>query len=355
MSQFFVDERDLGMIYPGFVFVNLHPETQQLFVVGSAYIHQHRVIGFLGNEEAHIDAAHGRKLQRGEERLFRRKVTGGQPNPLARAVEHEHDRHLDRVIPVVRPVGHGLHHQALRSFRRRIIMVVEQFLLRREEPVVGENHLEFAHRHAGDLDLHVAPRPDRGIFAGVFAAHVHPADKTMFAVDDLDFAMIAQGKRPAIAQGMGGAKPGKFPAGLDERREMRAPQAEATDAIEKQPHFHAALRRGHEMSEHFAATRVIAPDVKLDMHVPARLVDPLGQRREELAAIDQEAGAFGGGNGKLVQPRKQIDDRLFALGQLLHQRLVCAVILRSSRAPARSIARVARSFCLTSRSVPKTK
>ncbi len=136
----------------------------------------------------------------------------------------------------------------------------------------------------------------------------------MFAVDDLDFAMIAQRKRPTIAQGMSGAKPGKFPARGDERREMRAPQAEAPDAIEEEPHFHTALRGGHEMRQHFTSTRVVAPDVKFDMHVPARLIDPFGQGREELAAIDQETGTFGGGNGKLIQPREQVHGRLFGVG-----------------------------------------
>lgn len=130
---------------------------------------------------------------------------------------------MNRVIRVVRPVGHGLHDQPLRICRDRIVATVESFFFRREKPVIGENHLEFPHGDADQFDLHVAPWTDGGIFAGVFTVHLLPAHEATLSVDDLDFAMIAQSERPAITKRMGGAEPGEFATGGNERREVRTP------------------------------------------------------------------------------------------------------------------------------------
>ena len=64
------------------------------------------MIGFFRDEQADIDAARGGELEGGEERLIRHEVAGGQPDALPGGVEHEDERHLDRISGRVRAVGH---------------------------------------------------------------------------------------------------------------------------------------------------------------------------------------------------------------------------------------------------------
>ena len=74
------------------------------------------------------------------------------------------------------------------------------------------------------------------------------------------------------------------------------------------------------MLQHFPAARVITPDIKFDVNVMPCLVDAFGQRREKLIAIDQEPRAFPSGDSEFVELGKEIDDRLFCVGQSLHKR-----------------------------------
>src|SRR4029079_18360926 len=122
--------------------------------------------------------------------------------------------------------------------------------------VIGKNHLEFSRRAAGDFDLDIAPGANRRIFTRVFAAHVHPADETVCAIDDLELPMIPQSESPLIAQRMRGAEPGKLTSGLDQPRKVEMPHPETANGIEQQAHFYASTRSGGEAVEHFVRPRI---------------------------------------------------------------------------------------------------
>jgi hypothetical protein len=69
------------------------------------------------------------------------------------------------------------------------------------------------------------------------------------------------------------------------------------------------------MIEHRAAAGVVAPDVKFQVDVMPRLINPISQGWEKLIAIDQEPRFFGGGNGEFVEPGEKIDDRRAAIAR----------------------------------------
>ena len=58
---------------------------------------------------------------------------------------------------------------------------------------------------------------------------------------------------------------------------------------------------GDEAVEHFIRPRIVLPDVKLDVDMMSRFLDPLPKRGEECAAIDQEPRLIRAGDGVFVQ------------------------------------------------------
>jgi hypothetical protein len=49
---------------------------------------------------------------------------------------------------------------------------------------------------------------------------------------------------------------------------------------------------------------ILLPDVKLDVHMMLRFLDPLPERGEELTAIDQQPCLIRTGDGVLMQRRE---------------------------------------------------
>src|SRR4051794_15935944 len=100
---------------------------------------------------------------------------------------------------------------------------------------------------------------------------------------------------------MSSPKPGNPPARIDESLEMRATQAEAADRIEQQPNFDASHRCRYQTLEHFLCAIVSPPDIKLDVYMVARFIDPLPQRSEEFGTVNQQTGLIGTGYCILIQ------------------------------------------------------
>ena len=96
---------------------------------------------------------------------------------------------------------------------RREIARLDNFLSGGEEPVVGEDLLQFAGHGAGGLQLHVPPMPERGIEPLVFAADVHTADEGDDPVDDLKFAVVSEIEKEAVPLRIQALKPGKVSSG----------------------------------------------------------------------------------------------------------------------------------------------
>src|SRR4029077_10537389 len=123
------------------------------------------------------------------------------------------------------------------------------------------------------------------------------------------------------------------------------PQPETADGIEQQAPFYASTGSGGEAVEHFIRPRIVLPDVKFDMHMMPRFLDPLPKCGEECAAVDQQPCLLRARDGVFMQVQKQLRMLSLLWGEMLETRFGVGTNASLS-SPSRSVHLAGRSQVL---------
>src|SRR5207247_10242650 len=127
-------------------------------------------------------------------------------------------------------------------------------------PVVHEPDLDLFAPGARDPDMAVAPIPERAA-PQVFLADVVAAAIADAPIDDEDLAMI-----PIVETGNPREKVGELHAATREQR-FELPHRPSSQRIEEQSHLDAGLRLGRDGFTDFLGSRLVPPDVLLEVAV----------------------------------------------------------------------------------------
>ena len=96
----------------------------------------------------------------------------------------------------------------------------------------------------------------------------------------------------------------------------------AADFVQQEPHGNTALHRGNEQLQEFAAHFIVAPDVRLHMHLAGGAFDAFAQRAVERGRLTQDSQRRGRGQrqlGDLAEAVQKARDRRVRAGWSLRQ------------------------------------
>ena len=210
-SGLVVDQHDLLMQEAGQVAVDLHARANRLIRIQRGGQEHHVVVRPRWDQDAHVHPAQHRQAQRGKHGFVRNEVRRRDPQPLARRLNGLHEEQRAGFLLVGRAAGDHLAnhvffgaqlgHDQLRHFAGSPV------------PVFGKGELQVHHGGTDDLDMRVAPRCKRRLFAHVFVADVVAAHVSALAVHHHELAVVAEIELEAVDEpGMGGERLGVYAA-----------------------------------------------------------------------------------------------------------------------------------------------
>ena len=187
-----VDGDRLGVEQPVLELVDGDARLQELRVVAAARRrHQRRVVAG-GNDQRHGDAAQRRGAQGGQGGLVRHEVRRGQYQLFARRVERHLDHLQHRLVTAGGAGADDLDGVTAWSLPRTDGEQVGEYLVGVEVPVLGEEHLQVAHRRALDSNHDVNPRRILRLDGECGVGDVLASGVADHAVEDGDLAVVAE-------------------------------------------------------------------------------------------------------------------------------------------------------------------
>ena len=137
-----VHDDDFAVVESGLVLEYPHARRQQFLDVRAGAPARQWGVRFVGNHDAHVHAAHGRRFQRVDGGFARHEVGGRDIHVFPRQVDEREIGLLDGGPVAVRTGGHGLnHHVAVRLVVGEVFRFVQQHFLAHEIPDEQEDGL----------------------------------------------------------------------------------------------------------------------------------------------------------------------------------------------------------------------
>jgi hypothetical protein len=203
-------------------------------------------------------------------------------------------------------IGTGRHdlHDLVAELARggKVATAGGQLAVGREQPVLGEDPLQDAHRGPRDADVGIAPRLAAGELAAVIIGDVHPAGEPDATVAHDQLAVGAEvGAAPPDLEQRDRIEPRDLAAGGGQRREEPAADPERPGAVDDHADLDTCLGALDQLIAEPAADPVVLPDVVLDVDVVLRLRERGGDRLVLRAAVGDDLDGLGAQRRRLAR------------------------------------------------------
>ena len=156
------------------------------------------------------------------------------------------------------------------------------------EPNFEKDHLHGLHRWTSDAQVCVAPGTEAGVAAEIVVTDVQSTDECVFAINDDNFAVVAEinlQTGPPVAVGPERAA---LDAGFTHLAKVRGGKFVGADFVEEKMNPDACLGPGHEGVFERGAESVVHDDEEVDEDVVLRLLQRFEQGVESSLAIDED-------------------------------------------------------------------
>lgn len=291
-----VDEQDFGVEGAFVIDVDLDAGFEQFLEKGVGGPVGERLFGQPLDDEADVDTAQGGRFQRHERAGAGDEVGGFDVDAFPGGGDGEEEELQDRF-----PVGVGAAADDLDGVGADAGHVGKEFgtgqlFAGQEVPVVEEGALEVVDAFAFEFQVGVAEVAEFAVARQIFVADVHSADEAYPAVDDDDFAVVAE----VEAKQEGGGhrvEAADVDAGLFHVGEELLVDAAAAEAVEDDADADAGAAFALENGEDVLADLVVFQDVVFEVDVVDGRFEGGAEVLEFVFAVGEDLDAVVGGQG----------------------------------------------------------